>query len=144
MASLSNYICILVHLCEILKYHLLLFYCLQLLLQLGDFDLVFFHQVLDPGSNRTQNVRKINGRPLCTYMSTFQTKLSAIYIITSANFSSIISFPVFWRSSLRAKDQSTTSNDIPEPEPNVGDAERELMDFSTDVKERGRERVCER
>ena len=75
-------------------------------------------------------------------MSTFQTKLSAIYIITSANFSSIISFPVFWRSSLRAKDQSTTSNDIPEPEPNVGDAERELMGFSTDVKERGREGVC--
>ena len=67
-----------------------------------------------------------------------------VHIVTSANFSSIISFPVFWRSSLRAKDQSTTSNDIPGFEPNVGDAERELMDFSTDVKERGRESVCER
>lgn len=75
-------------------------------------------------------------------MSTFQGTLSAIHIVTSANFSSIMSFPVFWRSSLRAKDQSTTSNDTPEP--NVGDAERELMDFSMDVKERGRESVCER
>ena len=71
-----------------------------------------------------------------------QATLSAIHIVTSANFSSIMSFPVFWRSSLRAKDQSTTSIDIPEP--TVGEAERELMDFSMDVKERGRESVCER
>ena len=49
-----------------------------------------------------------------------------------------MSFPVFWRSSFRAKDQSTTSIDIPGP--NVGEAERELMDFSTGVK--GGRSVC--